>query len=218
LIGYWPFDEGAGLTTYDSSRNSNGGILVNSPVWSPGQVGKALQFNTFANSSNDDVRQRAASVLVGRIFDVSDLPFTLTAWINPGDFNDWRAIFSKRDSYDESAMRFDIGLNMDSGAVYLTTAQDTVTFDYTPPTNAWTQIAVVATSAGTKLYVDGDLAEELDPVRLGSNSTANVAIGGTGEGVGGDNDPFTGIIDELRIYNRALSASEVRQVYAFTRQ
>jgi Concanavalin A-like lectin/glucanases superfamily len=218
LVGYWPFDEGTGLMTYDSSGNSNNGILINKPIWTTGKVGQALKFNVFANASNDDVRQNAASVLIGKSFDVPDLPLTLTAWINPVDFNDWRAIFSKRDSYDYWDMRFDIGLSMDSGAVYLTTAQDTVTFDYTPPTNAWTHIAVVATRTNTRLYVNGQLVEESDPVRLGTSERANTAIGGTGEGVGGDNDPFSGIIDEVRIYNRALSASEVQQVYAYAKQ
>jgi len=156
--------------------------------------------------------------LIGRIFDVPALPFTLSAWINPVDFKDWRAIFSKRDSYDASRMRFDIGLTLQSGEVYVTTARDRVVFDYRPPTNAWTHIAVVATRTSTKLYINGNFEEEIDPVRLGSDSMANAAIGGTGEGVGGDNDPFNGIIDEVRVYNRALNVTEVEQVYGYTRQ
>jgi hypothetical protein len=52
-------------------------------------------------------------------------------------------------------------------------------------------IAVVATTASTKLYVNGQFVEELDPVRLGTNEEANTAIGGTGEGVGGDNGYLT---------------------------
>jgi chitodextrinase len=219
LIGYWAFDEGAGIMTYDSSGKGNSGILINNPVWTTaGKVGGALQFNMLQNGSNDRVRQRAASILVGKLFDVPDLPLSFAAWVNPIDFNDWHAIFSKRDSYDESAMRFDVGLAIHSGRVYLTTAQDTATFDYVPPKNAWTHITIVATRANTKLYVNGKLVDEVDSVRLGSGDRANTAIGGTGEGVGGDNDPFRGTIDEVRIYNRALSATEVQQVYAYTKQ
>src|SRR5262249_25462156 len=137
-------------------------------------------------------------------------------WINPANFSDWRAIFSKRDQYSPSSMRFDIGLAQGSGQVYLTTAQDHVTFEYTPPMNAWTHIAVVATSTEPEVYVNGVLRQSLGPVRLGTSASANTVIGGTGEGIGGDNDPFNGIIDEVRVYNRVLSASEVQQVYAFT--
>ena len=224
LIGYWPLNEGGGLTTYDASGNGNNGILINKPVWTTGKVGKALQFNVAPvsnatpNASNDVVRQNAASVSIGRSFDVPQLPFTFTAWINPANYDDWRAIFSKRDSYDASMMRFDIGLSMDSGQVYLTTELDGVMFDYIPPTNAWTHIAVVATDTETRLYVNGVFQESWYPVRLGTGDKANTAIGGTGEGVGGDNDPFVGTIEEVRVYNRVLSAHEIRQTYALTTQ
>jgi hypothetical protein len=218
LTGYWGLNEGAGLTTYDSSGQGNNGVLINNPVWTTGKVGKALQFNTTFGVSNDVLRQNAAFLSIGRTFDIPQLPFTFTAWINPANYDDWRAIFSKRDSYDPSMMRLDIGLSKDSGAVYLTTAQHMSLFKYAPPTNAWTHIAVVATATGIKLYVNGVLQESCEPVTLGTGATANTAIGGTGEGVGGDSDPFVGIIDEVRVYNRALSASEVRQVYGATTQ
>ena len=218
LIGYWPYNEGGGLTTYDASGNGNNGILINNPVWTTGKVGKALRFNVAPNVSNDVVRQNAASVSIGRTFDVPQLPFTFTAWINPANYDDWRAIFSKRDLPDVLNLRFDIGLSIDSGQVYLTTQQDHVTFDYIPPTNAWTHIAVVATDTETRLYVNGVFQESRYPVRLGTGDKANTAIGGTGEGVGGDNDPFVGAIDEVRVYNRVLSAHEIRQTYALTTQ
>ena len=107
---------------------------------------------------------------------------------------------------------------MDSGQVYLTTELDGVMFDYIPPTNAWTHIAVVATDTETRLYVNGVFQESWYPVRLGTGDKANTAIGGTGEGVGGDNDPFVGTIEEVRVYNRVLSAHEIRQTYALTTQ
>jgi len=50
-------------------------------------------------------------------------------------------------------------------------------------------------------------------MNLGDSATANTVIGGTGEGSGGDNDPFKGMLDEIRVYNRALSASEVQLVF-----
>jgi hypothetical protein len=81
------------------------------------------------------------------------------------------------------------------------------TFNYAPPRNAWTHVAVVASTSDTKLYVNGALHQTLGRVTLGTDARANTVIGGTGEGIGGDNDPFRGTIDELRIYNRALSAT-----------
>lgn len=47
-------------------------------------------------------------------------------------------------------------------------------------------------------------------------NSRHTAIGSTGEGVGGDHDSFNGSIDDVRVYNRGLSASEIQQVYAYT--
>ncbi len=50
-IAEWNFDDGAGSTAYDKSGNSYDGILVNSPSWSPGKFGKALEFDSALNTS-----------------------------------------------------------------------------------------------------------------------------------------------------------------------
>jgi carbon monoxide dehydrogenase subunit G len=209
LIGYWAFNEGTGVSTIDSSGRNNTGTLVNGPIWTAGKVSNALRFNATDNGNDDDDPR----VVIGRNFDVSTLPFTLSAWINPVDFTDWRAIFSKRDSPSRLAMRFDIGLSQGNGQVYVNGAT-LLTFGYAPPTNTWTHITVVATSSNTKLYVNGVLRKSIGAMKLGTKASANTVIGGTGEGPGGDNDPFKGMIDEVRVYNRALSASEVQNAYA----
>src|SRR5207247_978749 len=115
LIGYWPFDEGTGNTTADRSGNNHNGTLTNNPVWTTGKVGNALRFDATDNLIDDDDPR----VMIGSEFDVSKLPFTVAAWINVVDFNDYRAIFSKRDSPYPSAWRFDWGFNKDSGTNYL---------------------------------------------------------------------------------------------------
>src|SRR5205823_4666000 len=119
----------------------------------------------------------------------------------------------KRDSFRPSDMRLDWGLTIGSGSVYLYQGGIPVNFSYSPPTNTWTHLAVVATSTETRLYVNGSLKETRGIFALGTNSKANTVIGGTGEGPGGDNDPFKGSIDEVRIYNRAVSGSEALLIY-----
>jgi hypothetical protein len=103
-------------------------------------------------------------------------------------------------------MRFDVGLAIASGRVYVTTISSTVTSTYTPPLNTWTHIAVVAKASGTTLYVNGNPQQTLGAVTLGSGTTAPVAIGNTGD----DDDPFSGQIDDLRLYTRALSPAEIQ--------
>ena len=217
LLADWRFEEGTGLTTADTSGHGYTGTLSNNngpllPVWATGRVGSALRFDATDNDGNDNDDPR---VVVGRSLDVSSLPFSISGWVNPQDFTDYRAIFSKRDLNDATRMRFDWGLNLSNGGVYLRQRGTSIDFSYSPPRNVWTHLAVVADSTVTRLYVNGILREIKGPFTLGTGSNANVVIGGTGEPVGGDNDPYKGMIDALRVYTRALSSNDVQQVYAF---
>jgi hypothetical protein len=108
-----------------------------------------------------------------------------------------------------------VGLNQSSGAVYLVGVNN-LQFPYSPPLNTWTHLAIVAGPTDTRLYVNGALRNTLGAFTIGPRTTANAVIGGTGDGAGGDNDPFKGGLDEIRIYNRALTAPEVQQLFLFT--
>jgi chitodextrinase len=191
----YAFNEGTGTTTADASGNGVAGTLTNGPTWIAGKYGTAVSFD-----GNDDKVALPSSV------DVAALPFTLEAWIRPTNFNPWHAIFSKRTSYSAAGMRFDVGLATGSGQVYVTTFSSTVTFNYAPPLNAWTHIAVVATASGTSLYVNGALQQSSGALTLGTGATAAVNIGRTGD----NDDPFAGGIDDLRLYKRALTLVEIQ--------
>jgi len=202
-VAAYSFDEGAGTTLLDASGNGFNGTLANGPIWTTGRHGSALQFDA-TDDGNDDNDPR---VVLGRAINIPDPPLTISAWVNPTDYVDYRAIISKRDSGSE--VRLDLGLAMDSGHVYLWNG-GLNSFSYAPPVNSWTYLAVVADGSGTRLYVNGTLQETIGAIALGTNASANTVIGGTGEGPGGYNDPFKGKIDDLRIYNRALSAAEIQ--------
>jgi hypothetical protein len=195
LVAAYSFSEGSGSTTADTSGNNHTGSLVNGVAWTAaGKNGNALSFN----GTNSKVSLPSS-------LDIATVPFTFEAWIRPTSFSDWRAIFSKRASYNSSQMRFDVGLAISSGSVYITTQSSFIAFDYVPPLNTWTHLAVVAQSAGTALYVNGALQQSLGAITLGTNGAAPVAVGNTGD----DDDPFSGQIDDLRLYSRALGQTEI---------
>jgi len=195
LIAAYGFNEGTGLTTGDASGNGFIGTLVNGPVWTTGKNGNALSFD----GTNDKVSLPST-------LDVSALPFTLEAWIRPTSFGQYRVIFSKRSTPSASGMRFDVGLVQSSGRVYINTITQNFFFAYVPPLNTWTHIAVVAQSTGTALYANGVLQETRGALTLGTSATAPVNIGRTGD----NDDPFAGIIDDVRLYNRALTQVEIQ--------
>ncbi len=209
LIGYWKLDETSGITASDSSTGGHPGTLSNGPVWVAGQVGNALQFDATDNGNDgDDPR-----VTIGTAFDVA-LPFTISAWVKPSSYADYRAIFSKRDSYSSAGMRFQWYLIRNSGRVAIGRIGSTRTFNYAPPLGTWTHLTLVLTSGSTVLYVNGQSHQSDGGIVLGTKATANTVIGNTGEPASsGDGDPYDGVIDELRVYNRALTAQEVASLH-----
>jgi hypothetical protein len=195
LIAAYTFDEGAGTTTADLSGNGRTGTLVNGPAWAVGKYGNALSYNG-VNSY----------VSITNTFDISALPFTIVAWVNPTNYSDYRKVFSKRNSWAANSMRVDLTLYPSDGHVVLEQPNSMLNFSYSPPLNTWTHIAVVARTTGTDLYVNGNLTQTLGAFTLGTSATALVRVGLAGDG----QDPFLGRIDNLRIYSRAITQSEVQ--------
>jgi fibronectin type 3 domain-containing protein len=194
-LAAFAFDEGSGSTTADASGNGWNGTLTNGPTWVTGKNGQAISFD----GTND-------KVALPNTLDIPTLPFTLEAWVKPTNYSQYRVIFSKRNSYSASGMRVDVGLHTSTGRVYVETYSSYALFAYAPPVNSWTHLAVVADSTGTRLYVNAVLQQTLGTVTLGTNAGAQVNIGRTGD----NDDPFGGSIDDLRLYRRVLSQTEIQ--------
>jgi len=212
LVGYWSFDEGLGVRAGDMSGMGNNGIFAvgnDPPSWTTGKRGGALQFTASVFDQDNPW------VDLGTNFNVS-LPFTLSAWINPVNNYSYPTIISKRDSFVNSDMRFSLQLDSGGGSEgqvrFQGNTASTRLFDYVPPLNIWTQVTVIAQAGSTVLYINGVLMQSLSGVTLGTDNAARVGIGRNGETTS-DNDAFHGKLDEVRVYNRALSVAEIQTLY-----
>jgi hypothetical protein len=79
------------------------------------------------------------------------------------------------------------------------------------PINSWTHVAVVHTNGNASLYVNGNLVATQAITNPAQSGAQPFRIGFIGQGSGGFS--WTGGLDEVRVYNRALSASEVKELY-----
>ena len=77
--------------------------------------------------------------------------------------------------------------------------------------NGWNQIAVTYDGSSEKAYVNGAFESSYTPSPAPNVSLTSVSIGGK---IFSGDIAFTGLIDDVRIYNRALSASEIAAMYA----
>jgi chitodextrinase len=195
LVAAYSFDEGSGSVLHDSSGNGNNGTLSNTS-WTGGKNGKALSFN--GTSSMVTIPSSASlSPQTG---------VTVEAWVRPATtISSWRAIAVKEQS--TSALSYGLYAGSDSGpaALVYTSAEKNAKAASTLPQKTWTYIAAVYSGSTLSMFVNG--SQVAQSTVSGSVTETSGALR-----LGGDtiwNEWFQGKIDDLRVYNRPLSASEV---------
>jgi hypothetical protein len=207
-VAAYSFDEGVGTTVGDSSGNNNTGTLMGGPVWLGGEYGSGLSFdgvNDYVDLGNPPTLQLTRSM-------------TISAWINSAAFPiDDAAIVSKRTSGE---IGYQLDTTVDNGTrtigFKLTSSSGAQMFRYGATTlqiNQWYHVAGVYDAAAQTLtvYLNGQVDNGLlvGPVTTSQqNSSLGVNIG---RRAGLSGFEFKGMIDQVRIYNRALGASEIQQ-------
>ena len=199
LVGQWKLDEGGGTIAVDASGNDNNGTLEDEPTVVDGQFGQALAFES------SRVAIPASDTLTADLFQES---FTLTAWINPERTgNTWQQVFR---AITASATNDTLFLNNDGrlswrGTVngawaggMCETAADVV------PAGQWTHVAVTGDQTNFRIYVNGELSQE-SAFQTTDGANTTYYIGGTAGG-----ESYSGMVDDLRVYNHALSEDDIR--------
>jgi hypothetical protein len=198
LAACWRLDDGAGTTAADD-RHVADGALVGGAAWAAGRQGTAVRFD-----GADDY------IAAGRS-DPATGDMTVCAWLLwSGGSGSAQTIAAKRDARTDAGMRWSAGLTA-AGQVRFEGPLSGTTFAYTPPVGQWVHLAIVKSGTLATLYVNGTPAGS-GPASFGSGSNALLTIGG----LAGAAATFNGSIDEARIYSRAVTGDEIRQVAALT--
>jgi len=198
LVGYWSFNEGSGTTVADHSGNSNTGTLVNSPAWVSGRLGTALNF---VHSSQQTVALGTKGIPTG------NSPYTISAWIKPTAMNDEQGIVGWGDYGSDNsvnALRL-TGSGIDNywwGEDLLVSTPSLV--------GAWHMVTATFDGTTRTIYLDGVAVGSDTPSVPNAATNADPEIGRTDAAY---NEYFDGDIDEVRIYSRALSSTEVAALY-----
>jgi hypothetical protein len=200
LVGYWKFDDEGTGTIVDYSGNELHGTINGNPQFVPGLFAEAMQFA----GDPDYVNIGGYKGLLG------GHAFSITAWIKTegnGEIVGWgNNVATERVEFrvSEYRLRVEHGSGNRQG--------DTVVSD-----NQWHHVALTVEENSTisypqvTLYVDGE-----DDTRAGTSSNAfnivenyDLAIG---RRYNNNNRWFVGLIDEVRVYDRALSEDEIRNL------
>jgi archaellum component FlaG (FlaF/FlaG flagellin family) len=217
LVADWHFDEGTGNAAYDSSGNMHTGN-INGATWVDGKFGKALSFDGV-----DDYVEIAPD----SDFTPESNSWTIAVWVKANDIKSmeivsWFRCGANPTCYIPDNPSYFLDIN-DVGKLRWivgdSDAQGFEVFSHSPIDNNWHFItATLDTDMNSiSLYVDGELSNTT------SASTSTISSGTIQvpleigrvfrTGWASSGGYFNGIIDEIRIYNRALSPDEVRERY-----
>jgi len=195
LVAYYPFNGNAD----DESGNGNNGTVEGATLTTDrkGNAGSAFNFNgtsIIRISDSDSLDLEEAE------------PATFSVWVNVAVQNRGH-IFGKRRGDTTNYM---LDLNVSGRPYFRGSPFDTGILGDAPlATNQWIHLACTWDGATCRLFIDGQLSKEGNESPTGGTDDHDFVIGGTGAG----HTKFKGKIDELRIYNRALSEREVAELY-----
>jgi prepilin-type N-terminal cleavage/methylation domain-containing protein len=223
LVGYWSFDEGTGTIAKDLSGYGNNGTLLDAsstnadgntpPQWTTGKVGGALSFDGVDDYVN--VENPSSGVL-----DFGTSSFSYSMWVNfdvDGNvIGNWQLPFWKGGSsygyagydfeFSESNNRLDANISDGSG---VPAGYARASYSYNFRDGTWHYIVAVVDRARNTitLFVDAIQRGQTTISTVGSVSNSYPLI------IGSPSFPFDGLVDEVRVYNRALSDSEIKVLY-----
>jgi len=212
LAGHWTFEEGNGTTTADASTNGLTGTLAGSPLptWvSPGKVGSGALDLPGDSATKVDLGNPAALQLTGAM--------TLTAWAWPDTVTGGGRIITKGGNSGARGWSLNVestGVWRMQIAVNSTTLVSCGTAGGSVALGTWTHVAGVYDPSGTpsmKLYTNGVLAATQTSGVPGAQynpATTGAAIGARSDGT----TRWDGKLDEVRIYNRALTGAEIQSL------
>jgi hypothetical protein len=199
-IGHWKLDEATGRIASDSSPNANHGTVIGDPNWLPGggMLGGALDLD----GNGDYVKTSPTTTGL----DVAPGSFSVSAWIRPRQTTGvWRAILE----YDRTGSNwFGMWLNS-SGGVHLRVGQSVANSTTSVPANEWTLATATydSTSRQMTVYVDGNpdgTAAQVNGYTAAAAAKLTIGVRGIEE-----NEFFDGLLDDVRVYDQALTADQV---------
>jgi len=195
LVGWWKFNEISGTIAHDASGNGNDGTINGDPIWVAGKVDGALQLD------GDGDYVEVGSVGISGID-----PRTIAGWarasttVIPGS----TTVFGFAPDGNIEGTYFDI--EVDDLGNYVVNVQG-LQLVLSAVDTQWHHFAATYTGSGGSWYLDGQYINSLD----GAVGTIDqVRIGANLE----DSSFFPGLIDDVRIYNKALTLEEIKKLMA----
>jgi predicted GH43/DUF377 family glycosyl hydrolase len=198
-VSYWKLDEGSGTTVSDMIGNNNG--TINGATWSTGKYGNALSFD----GVDDYVSIPESGIPSG----ASGEELTVEFWLNANDLSNTKGVIGIDNEWLISLEN--------NGQIWIRTwGNNNGGTTSTISTGTWYHIAVIwIVGSEFKVYVNGELwtSNTTSTTDTSSDTGNSLMIGQILSGGSLWGNRFNGYLDEIVIYDRALSSSEILTHY-----
>jgi hypothetical protein len=185
--------------TNDSSGHGHNGVAVGDPEYVTGVEGLAMAFDG-SGSQYVDLGTYDPSAGTGQM--------TVSLWAKwQGLSGKYQGLIGKRDTWSAADMMWQIEANINSGALtFMRNGSSPASGNPVLPVGEWTHVGVVYDGVISRFFINGQETGSGN-FTFGSDTEAALVLG---DCVGGGENPFYGALDEIRLYNRPLSAGEMR--------
>ena len=204
LLGWWKLDKDQGSVAIDWSGYSNHGTLVGGPQWVAGNIEGALEFD--GTDDYVDLNDPAKLRITGNI--------TLAAWIRSEGVGSERNIIAKGYVFDpHGEIRLQLnGSNYNVGSLDSNGQHEVSAVGADADISQWVHVAGTYDGSNWNIYRNGQLLNTAE----NSVGAVPVAVGWAIGARGGDmvDQLFEGLIDDVRIYDRALTQAEIAGIMA----
>lgn len=196
LVIAWGLDEASGNVATDASGTGNAGV-INNAARVPGKYGQAVLFN--GSSSVQAPDSNSLDLVVG----------TVECWYKLSAVGTWRSLIAKGASNLNAAHNYFIEFQPDDAFIFGIgngVSDNYGTTSAYSDMSAYHHVAMTWNGSTILLYVDGVLAgtRAQTIAASGNNAVLNVGV------FGGGTDYFSGVIDEVRVYGKVLTQSEIQ--------
>jgi len=217
LVGHWRFEEGSGSKVKDVSGNGNDGQIVaggvesapvsQTPKWIPGHGGgKGLELNGTTEwvkvPSSDSLNTTGTN---GSL--------TMSAWVKPANFD------ATGDDYNFIVSRHEVGTAFEHFGLGLLSGRPAISVHFfsavgassVPVDNTWHHVAGTYDGITMSVFLDGILASTSDIGWPIAADSTHLVIGGN-QNIDVVKELWSGSIDDVLLYNRALGDSEIKSL------
>ncbi len=211
LVAHWKFDEGSGDTAFDSSGNNYHGIFFNDPVWVEGMFGGALNLEDGGYLAIQEMH-----------YEGSGFPeVSVCAWIRTSSAGNQFIVSFDRNEYYRLSIATSAGVDEGEVGWHMQTDASGI-LDYSSETRVddgqWHHVCGVYDNGIATIYIDGEPEPSVTSGTTFGRGTLRYGFIGKNSEATGFNEPaptgnpVDGDIDDVRIYDHALSEEEIKEL------